>query len=80
MALAVLLVDMALLESLVHVNMLARGRDQIFRKILLKVISSELSSDEEENHRADPYSERQELRESIVLVSGSQQELSLIHI
>ena len=42
--------------------------------MLLKVISSDLNSDEEENHRADPYSERQELRKSIVLVSGSQQE------
>ena len=53
----------------------ARGRDQIFRKILLKVISSDLNSDEGENQRAGPYSERQELRKSIVLVSGSQQEV-----
>ena len=51
-----------------------RGRDQMLRRILLKVVSNELNSGEEENQRAEPYRERQKLLRSLVLTKELQEE------
>ena len=49
-------------------------RDQILRRILLKVVSKELKSGEEENQRAEPCKERQKLLRSLVLTKELQEE------
>ena len=51
-----------------------RGRDQILRRILLKVVSKELKSGEEENQRAEPYKEKQKLLRSLILTKELQEE------
>ena len=51
-----------------------QGRDQILRRILLKVTLSDLSSGEEENQRAEPYRDRQKLSNSLVLTRELQEE------